>query len=96
MVPPESRTWHLLQAVTEDLITLRGDLALTRINELELRLQGYENSTATSDTGRKRDADTLAFSATSDRIRQEAEIQAKEDFRSLLTLSVNQGVELPL
>lgn len=95
MVPP-SRTWELLQAVTDSLVSLRGDLALTRVSELELKLQGYESSTASTETARKREADTIAYSTTADRIKLEAEIAGKEDFRSLLTLCIEQGVELPL
>lgn len=96
MVPPASRTWQLLQAATESLVQLRGDLALTRVSELEVKLQGYESSTATTETARKREADTLAFSTTADRIKLEAEIAGKEDFRSLLILCIEQGVELPI
>lgn len=89
-----SSTWQCLVALNTDLEEVRGELAEVAKAERSDWLNHYATSTATTDSGRKRDADLNTLPYWKDRTELEMKIKVKEELRQLLILAIEHGVEI--
>lgn len=87
-------TWAALSRLTDNLMSLRGQLAELQMAERSQRVQTYAMSEETSVSGRERQSDVVVLELSRDIINLKAEIASKEDMRQLLVLAIEHGVEV--
>jgi hypothetical protein len=92
--PLLSRTWLARKGVTDKIIELRGQIAELEMQELRQRVQVYTSTNTPTASGKDQEADVVNLDLKLDLINLKADLRAKEDFRDMLNLAIEHGIEI--